>query len=406
MTIPVDYRVDLSVEGKKFVLLTMTRIALGVTVLIISSPAFADQSLPKLQFGEANSLVLAQAQNGAQYEAQPNSQPPVSDQGAPGSAPNTWDYMRSFLVQSQPYVARADDLPVGIPEGNSAVPIPVPVAPLSPTVVQSFTPSPRPTPGATPEPVSEPGPPPNDGIGDDLDIKPEDNNDPFEPVNRAIFGFNEIFYKYILGPTSKVYKNYTPDFFQDMVGNLLGNLHEPLVFMNDLLQFEGERALISASRLVTNSIFGLGGLFDVAAKLDVEAHKEDLGQTFAVWGVGEGFYIVVPFLGPTNPRDILGQSIEGYFNPLNRWVNNTGRDYITYARSAASGIHIYSQVVDELDEIRETSVDYYATIRSLSRQRRKIEISNGQADDLPPIPDMDFGIGAEGKPVPIGGGSY
>ena len=383
-------------------LLSMTRIALGVTVLTMSSSVFADPVLPKSQFGAANSLVLAQAQ----HEDQPHLQPPVSKQGAPGAAPNTWDYMRSFLVQSQPYVARADNLPVAIPEGSSAVPIPVPVAPLSPTVVQTFRSAPQPSPTGAPEPVSEPRSASNDGIGDDLDFKPEDNNDPFEPVNRAIFGFNEIFYKYILGPTSKAYKIFAPDFVQDMVGNLLAHLHEPLVIMNDVLQLEGERALDSTGRLITNSIFGIGGLFDVAEKFGMEPHKEDLGQTFAVWGVGEWFYIVVPFLGPTNPRDILGQSIEGYFNPLNRWVNNTGRDYITYARSAASGIHIYSQVVDELDEIRETSVDYYATIRSLSRQRRKIEISNGQADDLPPIPDMDFGIGAEGKPVPIGGGSY
>ena len=376
-------------------LLTMMRIALGVTVLTISSSVFADSSLPKSQFGDANSLVLAQSQ--------PGLQPPGSaSQSGPGAARNTWDYMRSNLVQSQPYVARADDLPIAIPEGNSAVPIPVPIAPLSPTVVQPFKPAPE----LSPAPVTEPEPISDDGIGDDFDVQPEDNKDPFEPVNRAIFGFNEIFYKYILGPTSLVYKNYTPDFFQDMVGNLLGNFHEPLVLVNDLLQFEGERALISAGRLVTNSVFGIGGLFDVAAKMDLEGHKEDLGQTFAVWGVGEWFYIIVPFLGPTNPRDILGQSIEGYFNPLNRWVDNTGRDYITYAQSAASGIHLYSKVVKELDEIRDTSVDYYATIRSLSRQRRKTEILNGKEDDLPPIPDMDFGIGAEGKPVPIGGGSY
>ncbi|MBT3764238.1 MAG: VacJ family lipoprotein [Rhodospirillaceae bacterium] len=372
-------------------LLTMSRIALGVTVLFISSSVFADSSLPKSQFGDANTLVLAQA----------DTQSSGPNQGAPaGAAPNTWDYMRSFLVQSQPYVARADDLPVAIPEGSSAAPIPVPVAPLSPTVVQTFSPAPQTSPQPSPGTAPEPAPASNDGISDDFDVKPEDYNDPFEPINRVIFGFNEFFYQYILGPTSHVYKNYTPDFFQDMVGSLLGNLHEPLVLLNDLLQFEGERALVSAGRLVTNSVFGIGGLFDVAAKLDLEGHKEDLGQTFAVWGVGEGFYIVVPFLGPSNPRDILGQSVEGYFNPLNRWVDNTGRDYITYARSAASGIHLYSQVVDELDEIRETSVDYYATIRSLARQRRKSEILNGQVDELPPIPDMDFGIGAEGKPVP------
>jgi phospholipid-binding lipoprotein MlaA len=386
------------VEGTNFVLLSLSRIALGVTVLAISSSAFADRPLLESKFGSAGALVLAQAQP----NTQPTSQATNSNPSGNGAAPNTWDYMRSFLVQSQPYVGRADDVPANFPEGNSAVPILVPVAPLSPTVVQTFTPAPQ----ATPQSPSEALPSSDEGIGDDLDIKIEDNNDPFEPVNRAIFGFNEYFYKYILGPTSHVYKNYTPDFFQDMVGNLLGNLHEPLVMVNDILQFEGERALVSAGRLVTNSVFGIGGLFDVAAKFDLEGHKEDLGQTMGVWGIGEGFYIVVPFLGPTNPRDILGQSIEGYFNPLNRWVDNTGRDYITYTRSAAIGIHLYAQIVDQLDDIRSTSVDYYATIRSLARQRRKIEISNGKTDDLPPIPDMDFGFGSEGKPVPIGGGSY
>jgi phospholipid-binding lipoprotein MlaA len=371
--------------------LTLTRIALGVTVIVISSSVFADSKVLGSNPNGLNSVMLAQAQP----QIQAGLPQPFSN--SPRPAPNTWDYMKTLLLQSQPFVARADDLPVSTPKGNLVALYPTAIPPAILTVAQT-APIVSPTPGVVPSPD-------NSSQGG-LDADADEENDPIESFNRAIFGFNEVFYEYILGPTSSVYKNYTPDFFQDMVGNLFGNLREPLVMVNDLLQLEGERAAVSAGRLMMNTVVGVGGLFEVAAKFDLERHKEDLGQTLATWGVGDGFYIVLPILGPSNPRDIIGQSVEGYFNPLNRWISNTGRTYITYARSVVSGIHVYSQVSEPLGELRETSVDYYATIRSLSRQRRKAEILNGQIDELPAIPDMDVGFGVEGEPVPGGGGNF
>ena len=232
--------------------LTITRIALGVTVFAISSSAFADSKVLESDPNGLNSVMLAQAQ--------PQLQTGTSSQfsNSTNSAPNTWDYMKTLLVQSQPYVARADDLPISAPKGNFIPSYPTARPPAVLTAAQTA-------------PIAPVTPRPDNSSQEELDADADDENDPIESFNRAIFGFNEVFYEYILGPTSSAYKNYSPDFFQDMVGNLLGNLREPLVLANDLLQLEGERAAASAWRLMMNSVVGVGGLFDVAAKVGLES---------------------------------------------------------------------------------------------------------------------------------------
>jgi len=130
----------------------------------------------------------------------------------------------------------------------------------------------------------------------------------------------------------------------------------------------------------------------VGAKLDLPKHSEDLGQTLAVWGVGEGFYLVLPVFGPSNPRDGIGRLVDGYFDPLNLWATNTEREYITYSRMGVTAVSVYTHLRDELDDVKKTSVDYYATIRSLYRQKRASEIRNGAEGKLPPIPDLGFDL--------------
>jgi phospholipid-binding lipoprotein MlaA len=222
----------------------------------------------------------------------------------------------------------------------------------------------------------------------DADV--EDANDPLESINRAIFGFNDFMLEYLLRPVGIAYRDYVPGALRDVIGNFLHNLNTPVIFANDLLQFEFERALTTFNRFAINTTVGFLGFGDAAAEWGMEKHKEDLGQTLAVWGVGEGFYLVLPILGPSNPRDAIGKFADGYFDPLNAWAGNTGRDYISYSRSVVSGLHLYSGLIDELDEVKKTSVDYYATIRSLARQKRAAEVRNGREADLPPIPDLGF----------------
>jgi phospholipid-binding lipoprotein MlaA len=227
-----------------------------------------------------------------------------------------------------------------------------------------------------------------DQLAADADI--DDANDPLETMNRAIFSFNDFILKYFLRPVGSAYRDYIPGQVRDVIGNFLHNLNSPVILANDLLQFEFKRAFTTFNRFAINTTVGVLGIGDAAAEWGLEKHKEDLGQTFAVWGVGEGFYLVLPLMGPSNPRDAIGKFADGYLDPVNTWAGNTGRQYISYSRSAVSGLHLYSGLIDELDEIKKTSVDYYATIRSLARQKRAAEIRNGKEADLPPIPDLGF----------------
>ena len=132
---------------------------------------------------------------------------------------------------------------------------------------------------------------------------------------------------------------------------------------------------------------------DVVSEVDGEARDEDFGQTLGVWGMGEGFYLVLPIFGPSSPRDTIGKFlVDGYFDPFGLYVENTNRDAWEYSETAASGVDEFAGVVDELEQIEKTSVDYYAAIRSLYRQKRKSLISNGKALDLPPIPNLSYNI--------------
>ena len=227
----------------------------------------------------------------------------------------------------------------------------------------------------------------------------EDDSDPIEPLNRIIFGFNEIFLEFVLLPLTNVY-DLLPSFVRSGVANVLGNLKAPITLANDILQGEAERALQTAGRFIINSTVGLGGLIDVAKMADIPKHNEDLGQTLATWGVGEGFYLVLPILGPSSPRDALGMLVEGHFDPFDLWWENIDREYLTYTRQGFKAIDTYHGVRDDLGEVKRASIDYYANIRSMYRQRRKAEIRNGKEMDLPPIPELALDFEDEIKAQP------
>ena len=221
----------------------------------------------------------------------------------------------------------------------------------------------------------------------------EDINDPIEPVNRAIFTFNELVMDGLLRPVATTYNDVVPATGRISISNFLNNLSAPITLANDLLQFEFRRAGETFVRFFINSTVGIFGLADVAGETGLEDHDEDFGQTLAVWGVGEGMYLVLPIFGPSSPRDAVGKMlVDSYFDPFGAWVSNTERDAVGYTRMGVSGVEEYAGVVDELDQIRKTSIDYYAAIRSLYRQKRKAEISNGSELDLPPIPEIGYDI--------------
>lgn len=219
----------------------------------------------------------------------------------------------------------------------------------------------------------------------------EDVNDPLEPVNRGIFTFNEIFYQYVLEPVATTYVDFLPATFRQAVRNFLNNLNSPVVLANDLLQGEGKRALETFGRAFVNSTIGMGGIIDMGAEMGVKRHDEDFGQTLAVWGAGEGFYLVLPIFGPSNPRDAVGKLVvDSYLDPLGLWLDNIDRDDLIWARRSVDGVDEYSRVMEELKQVKKTSIDYYAAIRSLHRQKREADIANGNDLKLPAIPDLTY----------------
>lgn len=229
-------------------------------------------------------------------------------------------------------------------------------------------------------------------------------NDPLEPMNRAIFEVNEGFQDVLLRPITKFYNTNVNLTVRQGISNFLDNLSSPVTFANDLLQGEFERALTTLGRAFINTTIGIVGFADVASEFGIERHDEDFGQTLAVYGMGEGFYLVLPIFGPSSPRDAIGKFvIDSYLDPLGLWLNNTDRKNIEYTLAGAEGLDEYAGIVDELNQVKKTSVDYYAAVRSLYRQKRKTEINNGSIFELPPIPDLSYGTTPEDFDQPLAG---
>ena len=209
--------------------------------------------------------------------------------------------------------------------------------------------------------------------------------DPFEPVNRAIFSFNNVADRVILEPVAKGYKK-LPSPIQSGISNFLSNLRAPLVVVNQLLQGQGENAIQSSGRFIINSTVGLLGIFDVAEKIGIEEKEEDFGQTLATWGVGDGFYIVLPLFGPSNIRDTSGMLITMVTDPINAYAVSEGEAWLVPMRTAANAVDQRSKIIDEVNALRDNSVDYYAAVRSSYYQNRKAAIANVDDSELTPLP--------------------
>ncbi len=211
------------------------------------------------------------------------------------------------------------------------------------------------------------------------------NNDPFEPVNRVVFDVNHVVDQYVVLPVGEAYNAVVPKPVRHGVHNALLNLSLPVTFANDLLQGNPDRALQTFYRFGVNSTLGLGGLFDVASDSGVPAHTEDLGQTFGVYGVGEGPYLVLPLIGPSPPRDLVGHFGDAFLDPL-FYMQFNGRHGLLVGRHLTGLVDGTAQSVDQIKNM-DNSVDPYAVMRSAYRQHRNNEIRNGEPDtqNLPEI---------------------
>jgi len=215
----------------------------------------------------------------------------------------------------------------------------------------------------------------------------QEANDPIEPFNRAIFEFNLVVDRNIIKPIAEAYGE-LPAGLRKSVRNFLDNLRAPLVFANSVLQGEPKRAADTLARFMGNTIFGGLGLFDVMD--EVPKHDEDFGQTLAVWGLGEGPYLMLPILGPSNLRDLTGRGVDWFADPVSRAAGNANIDWATYARTGTSGVDERHNLLKPIDDLERNSLDFYAALRNFYRQKRAHDIRNGAPPPKKDAPKFDL----------------
>jgi phospholipid-binding lipoprotein MlaA len=217
-------------------------------------------------------------------------------------------------------------------------------------------------------------------------------SDPIEPVNRGIFAFNNVLDIIIIEPICSVYNFIFPSFVRDGVQNFMRNLSSPIIVANQLLQGDFKGAGVATARFVINTTAGIGGLLDAASATGMYYEKEDFGQTLGVWGLGHGFYLVLPVIGPSSGRDLVGLAVDSYADPVRIWAQNTDHDWVYYTRVAVEGLDTRSRLMKAVQDLRKNSLDYYAAVRSAYTQKRYslVRDENPEAvSAVSAVPDYD-----------------
>ena len=224
-----------------------------------------------------------------------------------------------------------------------------------------------------------------------IDTKPQ-AQDPWEGMNRGTFVFNQFFDKYLLAPLAKGYRFVLPGEVRTGVRNFFNNLKEPWTTINSALQGDFKNTGNSLVRFCLNTTVGLLGVFDVASSIGFEKQKEDFGQTLAVYGLDSGPYLVLPFLGPSTVRDAIGKVAGIVGDPVTLALNRDGKDDWLWIGTVVKGIDFREQNLEKINNLEATSVDFYATIRSLYLERRNRMIRNQSSDKQDPFKDFDLDL--------------
>ncbi|AMK75209.1 MULTISPECIES: VacJ family lipoprotein [Methylomonas] len=212
--------------------------------------------------------------------------------------------------------------------------------------------------------------------------------DPYEGFNRSMYGFNMSLDKYFFKPVSDGYKFITPDFVETGVNNFFSNLKGINVVLNDVLQGKFQQSASDAGRFLTNTTIGVAGLIDVASEVGLKNNVEDFGQTLAVWGVGQGAYLVLPVMGPTTIRDGGAGILDKAANP-GTYVPGTG---------ILEGINDRANAEGALNFINEAALDPYVFTRESFLQYRRNLINDGKNDSA--SYDLDIDTAAESSAEP------
>jgi phospholipid-binding lipoprotein MlaA len=203
------------------------------------------------------------------------------------------------------------------------------------------------------------------------------NKDPLEGINRGIYKFNDVADKAIIKPVATAYKAVAPTPVRKGFNNFFTNLGSITTVLNDLLQFKFSNAFSDAGRFVINSTFGLAGFIDVAGMDKIALRKEDFGQTLGHWGIGNGAYLVLPFIGPSSVRDTTGLAFDVFTTDPITYTHNIDQIRLSNQLRAAQFLDNRTELLTATDLIDEASLDPYAFMRDAYLQRRASLVQDG-----------------------------
>jgi len=213
---------------------------------------------------------------------------------------------------------------------------------------------------------------------------PSDPSDPFEATNRSVLEFNTAFDDNLLRPAAEAYRDNVPAPMRTGLRNFLRNLNEPVIFANNVLQLRMLDAGHTLMRFYINTTAGGLGVFDVATPSGIKRRTGDFGQTLHGWGVPDGPFLMLPFLGPTTVRDALGDGVDAVASPVGL-LTGAATSAITSqllgaGRGALGGLDLRAENIETLEALRNESLDYYARLRSVVRQRRDAELGRSSPE--------------------------
>lgn len=213
-----------------------------------------------------------------------------------------------------------------------------------------------------------------------MPVERRDARDPWERFNRASFAFNDRIDRAIAHPVARAYHAVVPSVVQKGVSHFFGNASYPVVIANDLLQGKLVDAGRDSGRILLNTTVGVVGLFDPASALGLSAHNEDFGQTLGTWGVANGAYLMIPFLGPSTVRDGTGLLVDQFFEPRSYLRDARLRWGLWLGRSLDRRVQLLGS-----DALLAQAADKYVLVRSAYLQRREYLTHDGRvSEELPP----------------------
>ncbi len=213
----------------------------------------------------------------------------------------------------------------------------------------------------------------SDSNGVEEETEVNEINDPLEPFNRGMYAVNSVIDGLVMKPLAITWRLVLPQPVRDGAGNVLTNLKSPITAANHLLQGEPKQAATAVGRFVINTTFGILGIFDAADHFGLPGEETTFNETLAVWGVNTGPYLIVPILGPSSMRHVVGMGGDYFMQPYNYYFNGDhhhGDSWVPMAISGVDAVHHRNLVLESVDDVVDNAADPYATFRSAYFQQQ------------------------------------